>query len=219
MISMQKKISLAFADDHTMLRKGLVRLIQLLGNYSIAFEVENGEEVITALKKNLIPDILILDVNMGGKDGLSVAQWLNSHYPQVRILVLSMYSDEATILKMIQAGAHGYITKNAEPEKLHEAIQILWNTGSYISESISRKIITGLQKNVLQVEPKIDLSENEIKFLKLLCQQLTYQEIAQQMYLSPNSMDDYRKKLTRKLGVKGKSGLIVYAMEHKLLFK
>ncbi len=213
---MQRKLSLAFADDHTMLRKGLVRLIQLLGNYHIAFEADNGEEVITALKKNLIPDILILDVNMGGKDGIQVAQWLNSHYPQVKILVLSMYSDETTILKMIQAGAHGYITKNAEPERLHDAIQTLWNTGSYLPDSISKKIISGLQKNVLQIQPKVDLTDNELKFLKLLCQQLTYQEIAEQMFLSPKSMDDYRKKLTRKLGVKGKSGLIVYAMEHNI---
>ncbi len=161
---MQRKLSLAFADDHTMLRKGLVRLIQLLGSYHIAFEADNGEEVITALKKNLIPDILILDVNMGGRDGLQVATWLNTHYPQIKILVLSMYSDETTILKMIQAGAHGYITKNAEPEKLHEAIQALWNTGSYIPESISKKIISGLQKNVLQGQPKVDLTENELKF-------------------------------------------------------
>lgn len=213
---MQKKISLAFADDHTMLRKGLIRLVQILGNYSILFEAENGEEVINSVKRNLIPDILVLDVNMGDKDGLYVAQWLNKHFPLVKILVLSMYSDETTILKMIQAGAHGYITKNAEPEKLHEAIQALWNTGSYIPESISKKIISGLQKNVLQGQPKVDLTENELKFLKLLCQQLTYQEIAAQMFLSPNSMDDYRKKLTRKLGVKGKSGLIVYAMENNL---
>lgn len=216
---MQKKISLAFADDHTMLRKGLIRLVQILGNYSILFEAENGEEVINSVKRNLIPDILVLDVNMGDKDGLYVAQWLNKHFPLVKILVLSMYSDETTILKMIQAGAHGYITKNAEPEKLHEAIQALWNTGSYIPESISKKIISGLQKNVLQGQPKVDLTENELKFLKLLCQQLTYQEIAAKMFLSPKSMDDYRKKLTRKLGVKGKSGLIVYAMEHNIIDK
>lgn len=213
---MAKKLSIAFADDHAMLRKGLVRLIQLLGSYTIVFEAENGDEVISAIKKNLIPDVLILDVNMGGKDGYQVAKWLNTHYPQIKILVLSMYSDEATILKMIQAGAHGYITKNAEPEKLHDAIQSLWTTGSYLPQSISHKMIVGLQKNVLQAESSVELTDNELKFLQLLCQQLTYQEIAAQMFLSPKSMDDYRKKLTKKLGVKGKSGLIVYAMEHQL---
>lgn len=216
---MQKRISIALADDHTMLRKGVARLIQMLGSYSIVFEAENGDEVVTALKNNLIPDILILDVNMGGKDGVSVAQWINSNYPHVKILVLSMYSDEITILKMIQAGAHGYITKNAEPEKLHEAIQLLWTTGSYIPEFISKKMVEGLQKNVLQSHPKVDLSENEVKFLQLLCKQLTYAEIAEQMYLSPKTMDDYRKKLTKKLGVKGKSGLIVYAMQNELSIK
>jgi DNA-binding NarL/FixJ family response regulator len=211
---MKRKLTLAFADDHAMLRKGLIRLVQLLGNYTVIFEAENGDEVISAIKKNLIPDILILDVNMGGKDGFQVAKWLNTHYPQVKILVLSMYNDEATILKMIQAGANGYITKNAEPEKLHEAIESLWQTGSYIPESISQKMITGLQKNVLQSEPTVDLTESERVFLKLLCRQLTYQQIAAQMFLSPKTMDDYRKKLTKKLGVKGKSGLIVYAMQH-----
>lgn len=213
---MQKRISVGFADDHTMLRKGLIKLIQLLGNYHICFEAENGDEIIDAIKKNLIPDIMVLDVNMGGKDGYQVAKWLTMHYPQIKILVLSMYNDESTILKMIHAGAKGYITKNAEPEKLHEAIQVLWQTGSYIPDHISQKIVTGIQKNVLADTAIEDLSESERKFLKLLCQQLSYQEIAEQMFLSPKTMDDYRKKLTKKLGVKGKSGLIVFAMEQGL---
>lgn len=213
---MNRKLSLGFADDHAMLRKGLIKLLQLQGNYAVCFEADNGEEVIQAIKKNLIPDILVLDVNMGGKDGYDVAKWLNNHFPQIKILVLSMYNDESTILKMIQAGAKGYLTKNAEPEKLHEAIQILWNTGTYIPEHISQKIVTGLQKNLLHDTPVVELSESEMKFLKLLCQELSYQEIAEQMFLSPSTMDDYRKKLTKKLGVKGKSGLIIYAMQHKL---
>lgn len=213
---MQKKISLGFADDHAMLRKGLIKLLQLQGNYTVTFEVDNGDGVMDALKKNLIPDILILDVNMGGKDGYQIAKWMNTHYPQVKILVLSMYNDESTILKMIQAGAKGYITKNAEPEKLHEAVQVLWQTGTYIPDHISQKMVTGLQKNILQESPIDEISESERKFLRLLCQELSYQQIAEQMYLSPSTMDDYRKKLTKKLGVKGKSGLIVFAMQNKL---
>jgi two-component system invasion response regulator UvrY len=213
---MQRKISLGFADDHAMLRKGLIKLLQLQGNYIVSFEADNGDGVMDALKKNLIPDILILDVNMGGKDGYQVAKWMNTHYPQVKILVLSMYNDESTILRMIQAGAKGYITKNAEPEKLHEAVQILWQTGTYIPDHISQKMVTGLQKNILQESPIDEISDSERKFLKLLCQELSYQEIAEQMYLSPSTMDDYRKKLTKKLGVKGKSGLIVFAMQNKL---
>ncbi len=213
---MQRKISLAFADDHSMLRKGLIRLLQMLGNYTIAFEVENGQEVINAIKKNLIPDILILDVNMGGKDGYQVAKWLHQNHPQIKILVLSMYSDESTILKMIHAGAKGYITKDAEPEKLHEAIQTLWETGAYIPAHISQKIVMGIQKNILQESAKEELTPSEKQFLQLLCRQLSYQQIAVEMFLSTSTMDDYRKRLSKKLGVKGKAGLIVYAMQHGL---
>jgi len=213
---MEKKLSLGFADDHTMLRKGLIRLLQMLGNYQICFEVENGNEVITAIKKNLIPDIIVLDVNMAGKDGFQTAKWLNENYPQIKILALSMYNDETTILKMIHAGAKGFITKNAEPEKLHEAIQVLAKTGTYIPDHISHKIVAGIQKNLLQENPIHTLSDNERKFMKLLCQELSYQEIAEKMFLSPSSMDDYRKKLTKKLGVKGKAGLIVFSMQNGL---
>ncbi|MFW2477764.1 MAG: response regulator [Sediminibacterium sp.] len=213
---MQRKISLGFADDHNMLRQGLVRLLHLLGNYSIAFEAENGDQVIDAIKKRLIPDILVLDVNMGGKDGYQVAKWLTANHPQIKILILSMYSDESTILNMIKAGAKGYITKNADPQKLHEAIQTLWSTGSYIPDHISKILVSGIQNNLLNNQHIEELSESEKKFMKLLCRQLSYQEIAQQMYLSPNTMDDYRKKLTKKLGVKGKAGLIVYAMQNGL---
>ena len=123
-MTLKKKILIAFADDHTMLRRGLVKLLLNIGNYDCVFEVDNGNEVIEELKKHKIPDILILDVNMAGKGGFETAQWVSTHYPQIRILALSMYSDEETIMKMIQAGAQGYITKNSEPEKLKMAIDI-----------------------------------------------------------------------------------------------
>src|ERR1700750_2104205 len=115
-----KKISIAIADDHAMLRKGLLKLLMIHGSYESLFDVDNGNQVIEQLKNRKIPDILILDVNMTGKDGQQTAQWVSQHFPQVKILALSMSSDEATIMKMIQAGAKGYITKNNEPEKLKE---------------------------------------------------------------------------------------------------
>lgn len=213
---MSKNLSLAFADDHVMLRKGLIRIIQMLGTYDILFDVDNGEEVMFALKKHLVPDILILDINMGATDGIKLTEWITGQFPQIKILALSMFSDENTILKMIQAGARGYIVKNADPEKLNEAIQILAKTGSYIPDHISRIIVSGIRNNVLTKEQPVTLGTSEKKFLSLLCQELSYSEIADRMYLSPKTMDDYRKKLTKKLNVKGKSGLIVYAMKQGL---
>lgn len=169
------------------------------------------------LQYHKIPDVLILDVNMTEKDGYQTAQWVSTHYPQVRILALSMFSDENTIIKMIQAGAKGYITKNSDPEKLKEAIDTLYEKGVYLPESLSARIFSGIKNSILLSEDKAtNLTEKEKIFLSLLCQELSCREIAGKMFLSPRTVDDYRKKLTRKLNVKGKSGLIVYAMSNGL---
>lgn len=216
-MSLSKKISIAIADDHAMLRKGLIKLLLLSGNFESLFDVDNGDEVIEAIKNHKIPDVLILDVNMAGKDGMQTAQWVAAHFPQIKILALSMYSDESTIFKMIQAGARGYITKNSDPEKLIEAINILYEQGVYLPVSLSGKIFNGIRNNILLSHDKLPiLNEKEKSFLSLLCQEFSYQEIAEKMFLSPRTIDDYRKKLTKKLNVKGKSGLIVYAMNNGL---
>lgn len=214
---MKKKISIGIADDHILLRKGLLKLLLTYDRFEALFDVDNGNEVISQLKEHKIPDVLILDVNMSGKNGLETAQWVSAHFPQVKIMALSMYSDETTILKMIQAGAHGYITKNVDPEKMKEAIDAIVDKGVYLPEALSAKIFSGIKKNILSHEEKaVTLTDKERLFLALICQELSYQEIAAKMYLSPRTVDDYRKKLARKLNVKSKSGLIVYAMNHGL---
>lgn len=205
------------ADDHAMLRKGLIRYFQSENAFSVLFDVNNGNEVLEALKRNKIPDVLILDINMAAKDGPQTAHWVSQHYPQIKILALSMYSDEMNILKMFQAGAKGYITKNAEPEKLKEAIDTLYAKGHYLPEHLSAKLINGIRNNLTNPPaPPADLNEKEKQFLRLLCKELSYQQIAEQMFVSPRTIDDYRKRLARKLLVKGKSGLIIYALNNGL---
>jgi DNA-binding NarL/FixJ family response regulator len=216
-MNLHRKISIAFADDHAMLRKGLIRLLTMFGTYDSIFDVDSGDEVIAEFKKRNIPDILILDINMPGKDGPQVAHYVTTNFPHVKVLALSMYNDEASILKMIRAGAKGYITKNSQPEKLKEAIDTLYEKGAYLPENLSEIVFNGIKNNILgTIESPPILNEKEKHFLSLLCQELSYPEIAQKMFLSPRTIDDYRKKLTKKLNVKGKSGLIVYAMNNGL---
>ncbi|OYZ00182.1 MAG: hypothetical protein B7Y37_11815 [Sphingobacteriia bacterium 28-36-52] len=118
---------------------------------------------------------------------------------------------------MIQAGAKGYITKNNNPEKLREAIDTLYEKGVYLPESLSEKIFSRIKNNLLFSESKSAfLNEKEKVFLSFLCKELSYQEIADKMFLSPRTIDDYRKKICKKLNVQGKSGLIVYAMNNGL---
>jgi DNA-binding NarL/FixJ family response regulator len=212
-----KKISIAIADDHAMLRKGIINLLSIQGKIVSLFDVDSGVEVVEYLKKHLIPDILILDVSMSGKDGFETARWVSSNFPQIKILALSMHYDESTILKMIQAGAKGYISKKNDPDVLHEAIITLYESGVYLQESLSAKIFQGIQNNILLTNTSLSiLNEKEKTFLSLLCQDLPYKEIADKMCLSPRTIDDYTRKLTKKLNVKGKSGLIVYAVNNKL---
>ena len=213
----RSKISIAIADDHTMLRKGLIKLLTMQEKYSSLFDVDNGEQVMASFKKFLIPDILILDVNMEGKNGIDTAKWVNQHYPFVKILALSMYNDEETILKMLQAGAHGYLTKNSEPEKLKIAIDTLFEKGYYLPEHLSHSILSGLQNNALGNKNEgVKLTDKEKQYLSLLCKEMTSAEIAERMFLSIRTIEDYRKKLAKKLNVKGKSGLIVYATRNQI---
>ena len=213
-MSFQKKIRIAFADDHSLLRKGLVKLLLTYGSYESLFDVDNGEQVIQEIKQHKIPDVLILDVNMEGKNGIETAQWVSSHYPQIKILALSMYNDEETIMKMLQAGAHGYITKNSEPEKLQLAINTVYEKGVYLPESLSAKLLSGIKNRFINNHAPINITPQEKEFLKLLCKELSNKEIAEKMFLSPRTIEDYRKKLTKKLNVKGKTGLIIYAINN-----
>jgi two-component system invasion response regulator UvrY len=211
------KIRIAFADDHAMLRKGLLKLLLVSGNYESVFDVDNGLQVQEAMKNRRIPDVLILDVNMAEKDGYATAQWVSKNYPQVKILALSMFSDEATILKMVQSGAHGYVTKNSEPERLKEAIDTVYEKGAYLPENISVKLMSGIRNNLGDAgTAAVVLTDREKTFLSLICQELTYPEIAERMFISARTVDDYRKNLGRKLKVRGKAGLIVYAMNNGL---
>lgn len=212
-----KKILIAIADDHIMLRKGLVKLLLSYGNMECVFEADSGDEVRKAIKKNKLPDVIILDINMGNGNGVETASWLQTNYPQIKILALSMFQDEATILKMIQAGANGYMTKNSEPEELKYAIETIYEKGFYLPSQISSKILLGIRKGLLNnpIE-KYELNPKEKQFLALLCKEYSYQEIAQKMYVSTRTIDDYRKKLSQKLKVRGRAGLIIYAIKQGL---
>lgn len=209
---MKRKISVAIADDHLMLRKGVVSLLRLEYDFQLLFEADNGSQVVSELTNRKIPDVLILDINMGeGKDGFETAQWVTNHFPQIKILALSMYQDETSILKMIQAGAKGFITKNEDPLNLILAIRQVFNNEVYLPAALSKKIFQGIQDNVLvPAGASPVLTERERKFLSLLRLSFTYKEIADKMHISPQTVHDYRKNLIKKLAVKGKVGLVVY---------
>jgi two-component system, NarL family, invasion response regulator UvrY len=212
-----KQIQVAIADDHTLLRKALGKLIGSFDDYMVLFEADNGREIKNKIAQHIIPDLVLLDVNMPEMDGFETAAWLNKNYPKVKVLALSMFSDEKTIIKMLRLGAKGYILKNIDPDELKNALDSVMKKNFYLSDYISGKIISGLHKDVDRVDEPGPLTQREKDFLRLICTEITYKDIAAKMYVSPRTVDEYRNNLFEKLKVKSRVGLVMYAIRNGLV--
>ena len=213
MADSSRKIQVAVVDDHTLLRNALAKLIDSFEHFSVYFQAENGEELKEKLKKKYIPDIVLLDVNMPGMNGFETAEWLFKNHPQVKVLALSMFSDENTIIRMLKLGAKGYIMKTAEPEELHLALESVMQKNFYLSEYITGKIVGGLNRDMERSDEHVILTDKEVEFLKLTCSELSYKEIAEKMFVSSRRVEDHRNTLFEKLKIRSRVGLVMYAIK------
>ena len=177
------KIKVALADDHVLLRQGLAGLIDSFDNYQVIVQADNGMDLQEKLDAKAQPDIALLDINMPRMDGFETANWLKQTYPLVRIVSLSMYDHENSVIRMFKAGARGYILKDCEPAELKQALDSVMEKGYYYSELVTGKLIHTI--NQLEANDDIkgvaQLNEREIQFLRLACTEMTYKEIAEQM--------------------------------------
>jgi two-component system, NarL family, invasion response regulator UvrY len=214
------KINVALADDHVLLRSGLAGLIGGLDDYQVLFEADNGKDFIGRLDAQCLPEIVLMDINMPEMDGYETTLWLKQHYPEVKVLALSMYDTEPIIIRMLKCGAKGYILKDIEPAEFRTALDSLIRKGYYYSELVTGKLIHAV--NVMD-EPERNnksfqsLTDREIEFLKLACTELTYKAIADKMYLSARTIDGYRDELFRKLSLRTRVGLVMYAIRNGIV--
>ncbi|MFT7628683.1 MAG: DNA-binding NarL/FixJ family response regulator, partial [Ulvibacter sp.] len=187
-------IKIAIVDDHLLFASSLAKLIQTFSGYKVVFHAKNGLDLQNQLKTvDSHPDIILLDINMPVMDGHETIVWLTEHHPEIKVLALSMDDNEEVILKMLRNGAKGYLLKDIHPEKLKEAMSEVLQRGYYHSEKVSMALL-----NSIGVDGKDDLpvfKENQIKFMKLACSEMTYKEIADVMCLSPKTIDGYRQDL------------------------
>ncbi len=205
--------TIGLADDHILLRKGLVSLVQNLG-YSVLLEVDNGNELIQKLQSGIEPDLILMDINMPVLDGYETTKWIKENKPLIKVLALSMYDDEKAIMKMLRNGARGYILKDSEPAELRMALEAVITKGYYYSELVTGKLIHAINGGNDTSKQEVKLNERELEFLKLACSELTYKEIAAQMHLSPRTIDGYRDALFEKLDIKTRTGLAIYAIKN-----
>lgn len=206
-------------DDHGLLRNGLAGLVKDLG-YTVLFEADNGKDFLAKLKPDQLPDIVLLDINMPLMDGYATAAWIKKHHPDIRILALSMYDDENSIIRMLKNGAGGYILKDSDPGELKMAMESVLNKGFYYSEMVTGRLIHSIHAQQDENSPAksgAGLNEREVEFLKLAATEMTYKEIAEQMHLSPRTIDGYRDDLFEKLNIKSRVGLVLFSIKNGIV--
>lgn len=212
-------IKIAIADDHVLLRNSLANLINNFGNCTVVLEANTGLELIEKINQGIIPDILLLDLNMPDMDGYDTARWMLENRPDIDVLMLSMYDTDIALIRLLQLGVKGFLKKDVHPSELKFAINSIYESGYYYSHDTTGKLVNLFRKNndsnfLIQ---KTLLNETEINFLKLATTEDTYKEIANKMGLNPRSVDNLRDHLFNKLEVKSRVGLAMYAIKHGLV--
>ena len=212
--------TVALIDDHVLLRNGLANLIESFGDYKVLFQADNGKQFIESLQKGIVPDIVLIDINMPIMDGHETAIWMRENNFKISILALSMYDDENSIIKMFKAGAKGYILKDCDPSELKTALEAVVTKGFYYNEMITGKLIHNINtidEREIQSRMLAKLNDREIAFLKLICSEYTYKEIAEKMFVSTRTVDGYRDALFEKLEVKSRVGLVMFAIKNGVI--
>jgi len=191
-------IKIALADDHKLLRNALASLINGFGGCKVIYEGGTGKELIEKINAGSIPDVVLLDINMPEMDGQETAEWLKKNYPQIHVLMLTMYDGDIALIQLVKAGVKGFLKKD-----VHAAGKLMNLFRA------SKEKSTSLRDS--------DLTLHEIEFLKNICTDLTYKEIAGTMKLNPRSVETLRDHLFEKLNVKSRVGLAMVAIKNGLV--
>lgn len=213
---MNSPVKVALVDDHTLFRQGLAMLLSATPNVQIIFDAGNGSEMIEKINSGQLPEIILLDIDMPVMDGFEATAWIRTHHPQIKVLALSMFEDERSILGMLRNGAGGYLLKETRGVELLHAINTIVKDGYYLNNQVSGNLLRNIQNRDLQ-QLHEKFSANERKFLELCCSELTYKEIANKMNLSPHTIDNYREALFQEFGIRSRTGLAIFAIKNKLV--
>lgn len=207
-------IKLMIVDDHKMFLDGIMVLINRLPHVEVKHVSSDGREALNYLNTNKDVDIIISDVSMPGFSGLELCEKINSFYPEIRVLILSMHDDANTIRELIDAGAAGYILKNTGKEELYDAIKAVKNGENYFSSAVKDNLINSMASTRKTFGK---LSRREIEIIKLISQELTTNEIAEKLFISLHTVESHRKNILKKTNCRNIAGLIKYAIKERII--
>ena len=206
-LTMNKTIIIV--DDHKLFAQSLQILVDSFEGFEVSHLFENGLKLVDHLKStDSFPDIILLDMRMPVMDGMSSMKWLQENFPDQKVLTLTMDQEDETIIKMLHLGSRGYLLKDIDPEEFEYALNAICRTGYYSNKTISEALTKEESKQKFE-----ELSRRELEFLELACSELTYKAIADEMNLSPKTVENYRESLFQKLRVKSRVGLVILAIK------
>jgi len=215
----QEIIKVAIADDHQIFRKGVILSLKPYTHIQFICEAANGDDLIACIEDQ-IPDVVLLDLRMPKKDGIETTKYLNKKYPQVRILILTMYEDERFVAHLMESGANGYLLKSTEPAEIKKALDDVMENGFYLNNFVNKVLIKknySKQKFNPNLTNEIVISDREKEVLSLVCMEFTAQEIATKMDISPRTVEAIKDRLMDRFGVKNSVGLVFFAMKNSLI--
>lgn len=215
-------IRLAIADDEALFRSGVRMLLDDADNISIAFEAAHGQELLDKLEEaDKKPDVVLLDLNMPVLNGIEAAKIIREAYPKVKIIVLSSHYSKAFITNMLEIGAAAYLAKNASPEEMERTIREVYDKGFYYDQQVMEVIRENMMNKTRPAKTstpfEASLTQREQEILQLICEEKTTPEIAAQLFISRRTVEGHRNNLLSKLGCRNTAGLVVIAIQEKLV--
>jgi len=214
---------LILVDDHVVVRNGLAELIAVMGNYKIIAQYNNGKDLMDAIPFiKSTPDLILMDLTMPVLDGEQTVALLKKQGYNIPVLILTLNTDESTILRLYRLGVQGYLPKDCTAVSLKEAIEDILNRGYHHSDALYKALMTDEpkpDKHLLEREAIIKkCTHRELQFLRLVCdeEEYTYEQIANDMCVSRRTVDGYREAIFDKFNIKSKTGLVLFAIKHNL---
>lgn len=217
MVSAKKQIiKVMVADDHPVVRKGLQSYLARQTHVKIVGEAADGDEALLKARK-LLPDVVVMDISMPTMNGLAVTEILRKELPDMKVLVLSVHSNKDSIFRVIQAGAHGYVSKEAPPEELLHAIESVYKGEPHFSEDIARAALGEFVTRGGKTEPFAQLTMREREVLVSIAEGRSNKEIASELNIGVRTIETHRERIMRRLDIHSVAGLTKYAIANGMI--
>lgn len=210
------KVKVLIADDHQIVRVGIRGMLSLEPDIHVVGDVENGQEVLDFIKREVV-EVILMDIDMGATSGIDTTREVKTLFPDIKVIGITMHEEQQRIVAMLQAGASGYLLKNAGPDQLATAVRTVVDGKTYFSPEVSATLLQVFTQAQRPFHSSDNLTAREIEVLRLIAQEYSNHEIADKLFISVRTVDTHRRNILEKLQAKNTAGMVKYAIEHRLV--